>query len=149
MCVGLSLCYLAIGQPMRAADRLDQSLTIAEQDQNYTFLACFRQYLSVLFLLPSIKKKHEKAIREIKALKIQYTKAEESRIFAMLEKHPEEMDELTDREREVAVLAAAGLRNKEIAQKLCISEETVKSHIRSIFAKTNINRRSHLVGLLK
>ena len=149
MCVGLALCYLAIGQPMRAADWLDQSLTIAEQDQNYTFLACFRQYLSVLFLLPSIKKKHEKAIREIKALKIQYTKAEESRIFAMLEKHPEEMDELTDREREVAVLAAAGLRNKEIAQKLCISEETVKSHIRSIFAKTNINRRSHLVGLLK
>ena len=44
---------------------------------------------------------------------------------------------------------AAGLRNKEIAQKLCISEETVKSHIRSIFSKTNINRRSHLVGLLK
>ena len=80
---------------------------------------------------------------------IHYVKAEESRIFAMLEKHPEEMDELTDREREVAALAAAGLRNKEIAQKLCISEETVKSHIRSIFAKTNINRRSHLVGLLK
>lgn len=149
MCVGLALCYLAIGLPARAAEWLEQSLTLAEQDQNYTFLACFRQYLSVLFLFPSIKKRHEKAIREIKALKIHYTKAEESRIFAMLEKHPEEMGELTEREREVALLAAAGLRNKEIAQKLCISEETVKSHIRSIFSKTNINRRSHLVGLLK
>ena len=49
----------------------------------------------------------------------------------------------------VAALAAEGLRNKEIAQRLFISEETVKSHIRSIFNKTNIDRRSKLVDLLK
>lgn len=59
------------------------------------------------------------------------------------------MTELSDREREVALLAAEGLRNKEIAQKLFISEETVKSHIRSIFNKTNIDRWSKLVNLLK
>ena len=47
------------------------------------------------------------------------------------------------------LLAAAGMRNKEIAAKLCISEETVKSHIRSIFSKTDIDRRSKLVDLLK
>lgn len=82
-------------------------------------------------------------------LEIHYTKAEESRIFAMLEKYPEQMTELSEREREVAQLAAEGLRNKEIAQKLFISEETVKSHIRSIFNKTNIDRRSKLVDLLK
>ena len=46
-------------------------------------------------------------------------------------------------------LAAAGLRNKEIAEALFISEETVKSHIRSIFNKTNIDRRGRLVELLK
>lgn len=149
MCVGLALCYLAVGMPNRAAEWLDQSLTLAEQDHNYTFLACFRKYLSILFLLPSIKKKHGQAIREIKTLEIHYTKAEESRIFSMLEKYPEQMTDLTEREREVAQLAAAGLRNKEIAARLFISEETVKSHIRSIFNKTNINRRSHLVGLLK
>lgn len=149
MCVGLALCYLAIGAIPRAAEWLDQSLSLAEQDQNYTFLACFRKYLSVLFLLPSIKKKHAKAIGEIKALEIHYTRAEESRIFAMLEQHPDQMAELSEREREVAKLAAEGLRNKEIAQKLFISEETVKSHIRSIFNKTNIDRRSKLVDLLK
>lgn len=149
MCVGLALCYLSMGAIPKAAEWLEQSLTLAEQDKNYTFLACFRKYLSVLFLLPSIKKKHEIAIREIKALEIHYTKAEESRIFAMLEQYPEQMAELSDREREVAQLAAAGLRNKEIAQKLFISEETVKSHIRSIFNKTNIDRRSKLVDLLK
>ncbi|MGO5116264.1 LuxR C-terminal-related transcriptional regulator [Candidatus Avoscillospira sp. LCP25S3_F1] len=149
MCVGLALCYLAIGAIPRAAEWLEQSLSLAEQDKNYTFLACFRKYLSILFLLPSIKKKHAKAIGEIKALKIHYTKAEESHIFAMLEQHPDQMAELSDRERQVALLAAEGLRNREIAQRLFISEETVKSHIRSIFNKTNIDRRSKLVDLLK
>lgn len=149
MCVGLALCYLAMASVPRAAEWLEQSLTVAEQDKNYTFLACFRKYLSVLFLLPSIKKKHETAIAEIKALEIHYTRAEESRIFAMLEKYPDQMAGLSDREREVARLAAEGLRNKEIAQRLFISEETVKSHIRSIFNKTNIDRRSKLVDLLK
>lgn len=149
MCVGLALCYLSMGAISRAAEWLEQSLTLAEQDRNFTFLACFRKYLSILFLLPSIKKKHETAISQIKAMEIHYTKAEESRIFAMLEKYPDQMVELSDREREVARLAAEGLRNKEIAQKLFISEETVKSHIRSIFNKTNIDRRSKLVDLLK
>ena len=138
-----------MGAIPRAAEWLEESLSLAEQDKNYTFLACFRKYLSVLFLLPSIKKKHSKTIEEIKALEIHYTKAEESRIFAMLEKYPDQMTELSDREREVAQLAADGLRNKEIAQRLFISEETVKSHIRSIFNKTNIDRRSKLVNLLK
>ena len=149
MCVGLALCYLAIGAIPRAAKWLDESLTLAEQDHNYTFLACFRRYLAVLFLLPPIKKKHAKAIGEIKALKIHYTKAEESHIFSMLEKYPDQMAELSEREREVAQLVAEGLRNKEIAAKLFISEETVKSHVRSIFTKMNIDRRSKLVDLLK
>lgn len=149
MCVGLALCYLAMGSIPKAAEWLDQSLTLAAPDHNYTFLACFRKYLTALFLLPSIKKKHETAIAEIRALEIHYTKAEESRIFAMLEKYPDQMTGLSEREREVAALAAEGLRNKEIAQRLFISEETVKSHIRSIFNKTNIDRRSKLVDLLK
>ena len=149
MCVGLALCYLAIGNIPKAAERLEESLTLSEQDHNYTFLACFRKYLSVLFLLPSIKKKHAKAIKEIKELNIHYTKAEESCIFSILEKHPDQMAELSDREREVALLVAEGLRNKEIAEKLFISEQTVKSHIRSIFNKMNIDRRSKLVDLLK
>ena len=67
----------------------------------------------------------------------------------LAEKYPDQMTGLSEREREVAALAAEGLRNKEIAQRLFISEETVKSQIRSIFNKTNIDRRSKLVDLLK
>ena len=103
----------------------------------------------MLFIFPSIKSRHADAIREIRDLKIHYTKAEESRIFASLEKSPEHMQELSERERQVAELAVQGLRNREIAERLFISEETVKSHIRSIFNKTNIDRRSSLIELLK
>lgn len=149
MYVGLALCYLAIARPMRAAEWLDKSLDIAEKDNDFTFLACFRSYLSVLFLFPSIKSKHDQAISQIKALKIHYTKADESRIFAMLNTLPAQAEELSERELEVAQLVAQGLHNKEVAKRLFISEETVKSHIRSIFKKANIDRRSRIVELLK
>lgn len=149
MYVGLTLCYLAIAQPGRAAEYLEKSLRLAEQDHNYTFLACFRKYFSALFLLQSVSQGHECAIRDIKALKLNYTRAEESRIFAMLEDAPERTEELTDREREIAELVAQGLRNSEIARTLHVSENTVKSHLKSIFKKLNIDRRSGLVELLR
>ena len=146
---GLALCYLAIGQLGKAAQWLDRSLSIAEQDKNYSFLACFRKYFQVLFLLPSIASSHAQAIREIKALGIHYTRADESRIFAMLDDVPELKETLTDREREVAELAARGLRNHEIAQHLHISENTVKHHLKNAFQKMNIDRRSRLIEMLR
>lgn len=56
---------------------------------------------------------------------------------------------LTDREEEVAKLAADGLRNKEIALQLQISPWTVKNHLQSIYTKLNIDRRSKLGDLLR
>ena len=52
---------------------------------------------------------------------------------------------LSDREKEVVSLICEGLRNKEIADRLFISEETVKSHLHSIFEKTGVSDRMHLV----
>jgi DNA-binding NarL/FixJ family response regulator len=49
---------------------------------------------------------------------------------------------LTDREKEVLSLVARGLSNKEIATKLVISTNTVKRHIKSIFAKLDVNSRA-------
>ena len=149
MYCGLSLCYLAIGRLGKAAEWLDRSLTIAEQDRNYSFLACFRKYFQVLFLMPSIAAAHAQAIREIKALGIHYTRADESRIFAMLDDVPELKESLTGREREVAELAAHGMHNSEIAKMLHISENTVKHHLKNAFQKMNIDRRSHLIEMLR
>lgn len=55
---------------------------------------------------------------------------------------------LTWREMDVAVLAAKGVSNKEIAAALFISESTVKFHLRSVFSKLNIDRRGKLSDIL-
>jgi len=52
---------------------------------------------------------------------------------------------LTEREREVVTLMRQGLRNKQIAERLGISETTVRHHLTSIFAKLGVTDRLELV----
>ena len=52
--------------------------------------------------------------------------------------------ELSERETEVVALVASGHRNKEIAAKLFISEQTVKTHLSNIFQKLEVNDRLEL-----
>ena len=56
-----------------------------------------------------------------------------------------ELDELTDREREVLIEIAHGLSNQEIADKLFISLPTVKTHVAHILSKINARDRVHAV----
>ncbi|MBI5288835.1 MAG: response regulator transcription factor [Chloroflexi bacterium] len=51
-------------------------------------------------------------------------------------------DDLTPREREVLILIAEGATNKEIAQKLVVSENTARNHVSHILGKLGFNRRS-------
>lgn len=51
-------------------------------------------------------------------------------------------DKLTRREYEVITLIAEGLNNKEIAERLFISEKTVKNHVSNIFKKIGVNDRT-------
>ena len=53
-----------------------------------------------------------------------------------------ELNTLTDREREVLDLLAQGLTNKEIAEKLVITTNTVKRHLKAIFEKLGVHTRS-------
>ncbi|GIE33070.1 helix-turn-helix transcriptional regulator [Actinoplanes italicus] len=55
-------------------------------------------------------------------------------------------DELTAREREIAVLAAEGLPNRSIAARLHISERTVESHVRNALAKLGVTNRTQLAA---
>jgi len=52
------------------------------------------------------------------------------------------LETLTDREREVLALIAEGLRNREIADRLVISEPTVKTHVRHVLEKLRIRNRA-------
>lgn len=57
------------------------------------------------------------------------------------------IDKISRKEQEVIILVSQGCRNREIAEKLSISEQTVKAHISNIFRKVNVNNRSQLVPL--
>lgn len=52
-----------------------------------------------------------------------------------------DVETLSDREREVLSLIGNGATNREIAEKLIISEHTVKSHLRSILNKLHLRNR--------
>jgi len=54
---------------------------------------------------------------------------------------------LTEREIDVLQLVAAGRSNKIVADELSISEETVKSHMKSIMSKLSANDRTHAVTI--
>lgn len=55
--------------------------------------------------------------------------------------------ELTRREREVVSLVALGLTSPEIAEKLCISTATTRTHVRNSMAKLGAKTRAHLVAI--
>lgn len=57
------------------------------------------------------------------------------------------MNKISRKEQEIIILVSQGLKNKEIANKLCISEQTVKAHISHIFRKVKVTNRSQLVPL--
>jgi DNA-binding NarL/FixJ family response regulator len=68
--------------------------------------------------------------------------------FAARSKEPRptrELDALTDREREVMALVAAGLSNEEIAEKLVVSPATAKTHVSRAMVKLNARDRAQLV----
>jgi two-component system, NarL family, nitrate/nitrite response regulator NarL len=76
-----------------------------------------------------------------------YVSPEITRIMMMELKQPEQKSELlTEREREILKLIAKEYSNKQMAEKLFISERTVETHRKNIFRKTNTNT---LVGLIR
>jgi DNA-binding NarL/FixJ family response regulator len=58
-------------------------------------------------------------------------------------RHPDPLDELTPREREILALIAEGRSNQGICRALWLSPKTVETHIRSVFAKLNIQAAPH------
>lgn len=53
---------------------------------------------------------------------------------------------LTPREREVAGLVAEGLSNRQIAEKLYVSERTAETHVQNILTKLGFTSRTQVAG---
>jgi len=60
---------------------------------------------------------------------------------------PSNLGRLSPRERQVAMLVSRGMKNKDIAGELKISENTVKRHLQSVFSKTGARDRLELAVL--
>jgi DNA-binding NarL/FixJ family response regulator len=63
-------------------------------------------------------------------------------------RRPDTLDELTPQELQIAQMAAQGLSNHEIAQRLYLSQRTVESHLYRLFPKLGVTSRMQLVGAL-
>jgi DNA-binding NarL/FixJ family response regulator len=60
---------------------------------------------------------------------------------------PEQLDELTRREREVVALVAVGLSNGEIAERLVVAPATARTHVSRALCKLQVRNRAQLVTL--
>jgi DNA-binding NarL/FixJ family response regulator len=68
-----------------------------------------------------------------------------ARLRPRLPARPELLEELTPRETEVLRLVAEGLSNDEIAERLVVSKETVKTHVSRVLGKLRLRDRSQAV----
>lgn len=73
---------------------------------------------------------------------------ESNRAFGQIIQRVVERNDLSRREALVVLCCAEGLSNAEIGTRLKISEQTVKSHLRQIFDKFGVKRRTELVSRL-
>ncbi len=98
-------------------------------------------YIVKPFILPNLLARIEAVLRRSKWQKEAQPKAEKT-----LNKDVN-IDALTPKEKEVLSYVAKGASNQEIADKLCVRDVTVKTHLNSIFKKLKVTNRTQAVLL--
>jgi len=93
-------------------------------------------------LIKSIRKVHEGEIW----LDARTTAAVMRQFASPTDPSPRDRDKprLSNREREIVALVAQGFKNKEIAERMFISEQTVKNHLHNVFDKLGVSDRLEL-----
>lgn len=146
----LNYLLVAVGQVQtgdktHAAENLERALEQAMPD-GLIYLFATHHWLLQGLSEELIHKKFPQHLPRYLEIKRRFLKGFEQLHAALL---PDSLpDSLTAREREIALLAAKGLKNSEIAEKLIVTENTVRTHLHSVFQKLEIDRRTKLAEKL-
>lgn len=133
--------YHDTGNDIMAAFHLDKAIALALPDKLYMILAEYRRQMDFL-MDERLNLADPNAAQQVRNMNKQFLSG-----WTVLHNNIRGRavsNELTTREREVAKHAAFGLSNKEIAQRLHISVNTVKQSLRTAMDKTGALRRSDL-----
>jgi LuxR family maltose regulon positive regulatory protein len=137
----LSAAYYRLFQEKEALNHLTKALEIALPDSLYMPFVENFDWIKELLLKLSCNHTFHKDIEIILELSTHYSK---NIAFIISENFTTNKPILTEREYQIASLAAKGLTNREIGEQLFISTNTVKTQLKSIFDKLNISSRSLL-----
>ena len=137
--------YHDLGIDTMAVHHLDAAIQLALPDKLYMPLAEYRRQLDFL-MDERLSRVQPEACTQVKALNKAWLKGWTK--LQSLERGRQISNDLTAREREVAKHAAFGLSNKEIAERLNISVNTVKQSLRTAMDKTGAMRRSELADYI-
>lgn len=120
---------------------LQQALDIAIQDQIYMPFVENCDYIGPMLMELQLQGNYRQHATKILELNVTYQKS-----LAKIRKghFTKKKPELSERELEIAKLAAEGFSNREIGEKLYISQNTVKTLLKRIFEKLEINSRALL-----
>lgn len=137
----ISIANCSLGNNLKSEKFMNEAMEIAEKDnlimpfiENYSLI-------SLIMTNDSVIEKHRRFISKINS---NYRKIEKEFKVVKNAYRNDVNYGLTKREMQVAKLAADRLTNKEIADKLYIAENTVKSNLKTIFSKLQVKSRAEL-----
>ena len=135
-------------------------VTVTASDDKNEFVQAMKLGTSGIVLKQTATELLIKSIRKVHAGEIwldshttaavirQFVANDETPAVQMAAPPPQQRDRerspLSQREREIVALVAQGFKNKEMAEKMFISEQTVKNHLHNIFDKLGVSDRLEL-----
>jgi len=152
---------LATLQRLQSARNKTRVIVLTASDDKNEFVQAMKLGTSGIVLKQTATELLIKSIRKVHAGEIwldSHTTAAVIRQFVAAEDSPptpvpvssgqasreRERSPLSSREREIVALVAQGFKNKEMAEKMFISEQTVKNHLHNIFDKLGVSDRLEL-----
>ena len=145
---------LATLQRLQIAKNKTRVIVLTASDDKNEFVQAMKLGTSGIVLKQTATELLIKSIRKVHAGEIwldsyttaavirQFVANDESPVAAMQQASPareRERSPLSQREREIVALVAQGFKNKEMAEKMFISEQTVKNHLHNIFDKLGVS----------